>query len=255
MNEDCPERAKIVYVVTQENKLFNFSPDTLKSNLIGTLNCPGESGSPFSMSVDRNATAWVVFNDGNLYRVSTIDASCLATPFVANQSGFDVFGMGFSADSPGAITEQLYVLGGSPGGFTMGPNKLATIDLNTFKLTSIAKLSPIVFGADLSGNGNGELWGFFAGTSPPSVRQLDKTNANVGKAYLLPAADFDGIASWAFASWGGDFYLFSLAGSQTKTAVFKLDGATGVTTKVINNFGYVVVGAGVSSCAPTGKTP
>lgn len=252
---DCPDRAKIVYVVTQEDKLFSFAPDTLKTTLIGKLACPGAVGSPFSMSVDRTATAWVLYTDGALYEVSTLDAACKKTAFVPGQQKFDSFGMGFSADAPGAVSEQLYVAGGGKNGFSAGPNKLATIDIKTFQLSVVGLLNPVGSGPDLSGNGNGELWGFFASTQPPSVRQIDKTTAVTGKAFLLPGAEFSGIGSWAFASWGGDFYLFSRNSKQTSTAVYKLDGVTGAATKVIDALGSTVTGAGVSSCAPSLKAP
>ena len=37
LNSDCNERAKIVYVVTEQNDLLSFQPDTLTFKLVGKL--------------------------------------------------------------------------------------------------------------------------------------------------------------------------------------------------------------------------
>lgn len=252
--QECPDRAKMVYIVSNGDELLQFDPDGLATKLIGKLACPGALGSPFSMGVDRWATAWVLYNGGQLFQVSTLNGACQATAFQPNQQNFDVFGMAFSADAPGALTEQLYVAGGGTGGFNGGPNKLATIDLKSFLLKPLAKLNPVATGVDLSGNGNGELWGFFTSTKPPSVRQIDKVTATTISVMPLNGSDFAAISSWAFASWGGDFYLFSRNGQQPSTVVHRLD-PSGNATKVIPALGYTIVGAGVSSCAPTKPAP
>lgn len=250
---DCPEHALVVYIVSADDKLVRFSPLQVKFTPIATLSCLGEDSSPFSMSVDRQGSAWVLYNSGKVYRVNTVDGACTAMPFVPDQNGFDVFGMGFSADGPGLTTEQLYIAGGGKNGFITGPNKLATIDLQTLKVKVIATLNPAASGPDLSGNGNGELWGFFPETKPPSVRQIDKGTATTGQTFALPMAEFSGISSWAFASWGGNFYLFSRNSKQAASAVYRLSTGTGGVDKIVASLGYTVVGAGVSSCAPTMK--
>ena len=257
---DCVDRAKIIYLVSKENVLLNFNPDTKTIKKIGTLNCPAPFGStPFSMAVDRQANAYVLYQTGlgsgaGMFKVSTLDASCQKTAYIPNSKGLQVFGMAFSADAPGAVTEQLFVAGGGSGGFFSGPNKLAIIDLKTFQLQPLAKLNPVASGVDLSGNGNGELWGFFTSTKPPSVRQIDKQTATTVSSLPLAGADFAGISSWAFASWGGDFFLFSRNGLQASTVVHRLD-QSGNATKVVPALGYTIVGAGVSSCAPTKPAP
>jgi hypothetical protein len=252
--QECPDRAKMVYIVSTDDELLQFDPGVLVPKPVGKLSCPGAKGSPFSMGVDRWATAWVLYSDGQLFQVSTLDGGCKTTAFQPDQQNFDVFGMAFSADAPGALTEQLYVVGGGAAGFNGGPNKLATIDLTAFLVKPIAKLNPVATGADLSGNGNGELWGFFASTKPPSVRQIDKGTATTVSSLPLNGPDFAGISSWAFASWGGDFFLFSRNGMQPSTVVHRLD-PSGNVAKVVPALGYTIVGAGVSSCAPTKPAP
>src|SRR6185503_15224882 len=85
-----------IYVMTEENQLLSFYPPTLGFTGIGKIDCPADPGAtPFSMAVDRAGIAYVVFNDGELFRVSTLTASCKPTGFTINQNGFPtVFGMG-----------------------------------------------------------------------------------------------------------------------------------------------------------------
>ena len=69
-------------------------------------------------------------------------------------------------------------------------------------------LNPIdIRGPEFTGNSNGELWGFFPQTNPPSVSQIDKVSGAVIQSY--PLTDLSSNANaWAFAFWGGDFYIF-----------------------------------------------
>ena len=91
---DCPEDLKQIYVVTEGNDLYRFAPATLTFTRIGTLSCPSSGfATPFSMAVQRNGTAWVLFNDGIIFHVSTKDASCGATAYVPGQNGYTTFGM------------------------------------------------------------------------------------------------------------------------------------------------------------------
>src|SRR5262245_42692087 len=42
----CAERAKLVYVLSEENALYSFSPPDLTFSLIGALQCPAGGASP-----------------------------------------------------------------------------------------------------------------------------------------------------------------------------------------------------------------
>lgn len=255
---DCNARAKIVYVVTEQNVLLSFQPDKLTFKVVGTLNCPAGGGNPFSMSVDRNADAWVLYQNaisgGGIYKVSTLDASCTATKFKAGSGGtVELFGMGFSANSPGSTDETLFVAGASGANYQTVKNTLATIAFPSMALSKVATID-IAGGADLTGNAKGELFGFFPDTSPPSVRQIDKTTGfTTSKSWPLPSSSFNSTQAWAFAQWGGTFYLFFKSFSDPSTNVWTLDPVTGTVTKVKSSIGYTVVGAGVSSCAPSSK--
>ena len=75
------------------------------------------------MAIDRSAVAWVTDNDGRLFRVSTVDASCEDTGF-RNQHGFAKVGMGFAGDVTKG-TETLFVVDNSNQSITGGGQGLA----------------------------------------------------------------------------------------------------------------------------------
>ena len=56
---------------------------------------------PFSMGVDRSATAWVLYDSGELFRVDTTSLACTVTDVDVAQLGLLNFGMGFSTDTHG----------------------------------------------------------------------------------------------------------------------------------------------------------
>ncbi|HSO35287.1 MAG TPA: hypothetical protein VLT33_22315 [Labilithrix sp.] len=245
----CSEAAKLVYVVSDSNELYSFKPDTTTFTLIGTLSCPSGGATPNSMAVDRSGTAWVNFSDGGLFKVSTGDASCQATAFEKNQSGFQRFGMAFATNSATSQDETLYVVGieGVNGG-----KGLAKIDLGTMKLTTIGDFSGSLRGqgAELTGTGDGRLYGFF--TTEP-----DATLALINKATGATSADQDlnGVntgQAWAFSFWGGDFWFYTSPGAVPSTVTRKQassDGSLSVAKQDVG--GFRIVGAGVSTCAPT----
>ena len=50
---------------------------------------------------------------------------------------------------------------------------------------------------------------------------------------------------------GGNFYLFYKSQTDPSTRVFELDGKTGNVEEIMPDTGRYIVGAGVSTCAPT----
>ncbi|MBM4342425.1 MAG: hypothetical protein FJ100_03490 [Deltaproteobacteria bacterium] len=257
-SDDCPERAKIVYVVTKGNQLLSFVPDKLQFKLVGNLKCPVAGGqTPFSMSVDRQANAWVLFvslmgQGGPVMKVSTENAACQATNYQMGQQGQELFGMGFSSDAPAALTEKLFLAGTTSFNFSLqGSCTLATLDTKTMVVQTIAPLPKQLGCPDLSGNGNAELFGFFPQTNPAQVVKIDKATAQPIKSWPLPNGAFAGVEAWAFAQWGGKFWLFFKSNGDLSSSVWSLDPVTGNAAKVLANTGHIITGAGVSSCAPT----
>ncbi|MBI5534047.1 MAG: hypothetical protein HY898_15100 [Deltaproteobacteria bacterium] len=242
----CPQETQYVYVVTGDNVFYKFDPPTLMFNEIGKLSCPNTGGNtPFSMSVDRKGVAWVVFNGGKIYWVDVKTAKCTATSYVASQSGFTTFGMGFSSDSAGSIEETLYV---SQSDVTASIKGLAKINTTTLKLEPIHDYD-LIKGkrAEMTGTGDGKLFGAFEG-KPYIVAEIDKTNANILSQAPQDAIQYEPNSSnFAFAAWGGDFWLF--VGPGTSTDVFQYKPADSTTDKV-KSVDFEIVGAGVSTCAP-----
>ncbi|MBL8607703.1 MAG: hypothetical protein JNL38_10300 [Myxococcales bacterium] len=77
------------------------------------------------------------------------------------------------------------------------------------------------------------------------VGQIDKTNARVVAESALPTVEQG--QGWAFAFWGGDFYLFTAPGGGSTVTRFRpADGSV----TAVGSWPSVIVGAGVSTCAP-----
>jgi hypothetical protein len=261
---NCPDAgATFIYVVTEEFELMSFYPPTGAFTAIGALNCPvasngsGPAFTPFSMAVDKTGVAYVVYNDGELFRVSTATAACQPTSFASGQRGFTpTFGMGFSQDTTDT-GETLFVASG--GGNDAATPRLASISTSNFALRIVGNLSPAIDSPELTGTGAGDLFGFYAtsgatpcdnittGTCPDSaIGQIDKTTGRVtNQAVLFGRAQ--GTA-WAFAFWGGDFYTFT-APSSAGTIVTRFDPTDG-SAVVVAQRSDRIVGAGVSTCAP-----
>lgn len=254
LNDQCPEEARPVYVVeadvdnpSNQGKLVRFDAKTLSFTEIGQLNCPVNDGdTPFSMSVDRNANAWVLYSSGELFKVNTKTAACEATSFVPGQRGFDVFGMGFVLNRPGFPEETLYIAGGSEFDIGSGSPQFGYISFPNLEVTEIGTIGGW---PEMSGTGDAELWAFFPNTFPPRVAQVTPATGEESRAIEI---EIDGDANaWAFAHWGGRFWVFYKGFEDASTRVFEVNPDTNTVTEVISNTGRYIVGAGVSTCAPT----
>ena len=63
--------------------------------------------------------------------------------------------------------------------------------------------------------------------------------------------DVGDIDTFAFAAWGGEFWLFVRTyGMGSSTDVYRVT-ADGTLSRVLEDVGFDVVGAGVSTCAPS----
>ena len=261
----------LVYVVDEANMFLSFDPRLLPGDpfkLIGTLNC-GTNGStlqlpagpitPFSMSVDRMGRAWVEYTTGEIFNVSLTTAACTSTMYAPNSDSMALFGMGFVTDSANSNTEKLYIVG---GGRSAEPNgRLRFVDVMAGNYapqgTSTVSLASD-FSPELTGTNEGKLFGFFPViTSGPSyVQEIDKTTgAGVGMKYDLGTTGLGNqIRAWAFAQWGNRFYIFVTtqdANGVRNSTVRSIDKMTGAYKIELQNLPYYIVGAGVSTCAPS----
>jgi hypothetical protein len=207
------------------------------------------------MAVDRNAVAWVNYEDasgrGALYRVSTQDGSCLGE--VAPLSG-DWFQVGMGYATSGA-TETLYVASTQSG-------RLGSVDA-LGNVTTVGSFTGALAGqsAELTGSGDGRLYGFFTSaarpgqgtggnmTSPVEVAEVEKATGATPSPQALPAVETP--LDWAFSLWGGRFYLYTWRQGQASSSVNEYDPTTGaVDPSYMTDIGFRIVGAGVSTCAP-----
>jgi hypothetical protein len=234
--DGCADDTKLVYLLGKSKELYRFDPAALALSQVGVLSCPAGAATPFSMSVDRSGVAWVLYNDGQLFHVDTKTAACTATDYVPNQLGHKTFGMGFAANGPGSLQESLFVA---------TEDGVGEIDTQTLTLSAHGSFG-FSAAAELTGTGDGQLYGFFFGF-PPYIAELDKANSN-----FLTQTDLDTIdvgSGFAFAFWGGDFWVFT-AENSSSSKIDRYQPSSGATTTVKTNLGFKVVGAGVSTCAP-----
>jgi hypothetical protein len=269
-NSCTADGVDLVYVVDEQNDFMAFDPRKLPGNpftTIGTLACPDNGTSiqqppgtamPFSMSVDRDGKAWVLYTTGELFEVSLQNAACTKANNTVNASNMALFGMGFVTDTAGGMTEKLFLAG---GGHAAQPNgRLAYDD------THGGNLTPQVVGTltaqsdyspELTGTNEAKLYGFYPEVTtnkPAYVQEIDKTSgAPVGQTWNLGTAPLDTVRDWAFAQWGGTFYVFVTTVDNlgnTNSTVRSVNRATNQYQIVLQNLTFNIDGAGVSTCAP-----
>ena len=246
LSGDCSDASKLVYVASDANDLYSFAPDKLTFTKLGRLDCP--SSTVNSMAVDRSGTAWVNYDDGLVYKVAIATLKCEATAYAPGQGGFTkVLGMGFSTDAAGSASETLYVADNHNGGKGKGVGR---VELATMTMTPLGPYTAELAGSDaeLTGTGDARLFGFFT-TSPAHFAPIDKSNGQTPTATLLPTVDASS-GGYAFSFWGGDFWFYTASDTDT-TKVTHYVTKDGTASVVLSDIGFVIVGAGVSTCAPT----
>ena len=265
-----------MYVLSGDYTLYSFNPAALKFTKIGQLDCPTKEtmvqvdgcpvteNSPNSMAVDRSGTAWVGYQNGELFKVDTSNAKCTATGYEYGQQGFDKYGMGFSSDQAGGTAESLYLIGekftidscdfGEPSGLGTVGRGLVKLDTSTLAVTKVGDFSGDLHGqsGELTGGGDGKLVGFFT-TSPAVYAEIDKTNAATTHEKSLNTVDLGGQQyAFAFSYWGGDFWFYSSNGTTPSKVTRVHTSSDGKEeTAIADVGGFQIVGAGVSTCAPT----
>jgi hypothetical protein len=270
IDDGCSDAAKLIYVIDDNGTFSSFKPnlqDVTKSVFtdLGMLNCNAPSGyQPFSMSVDRNAVAWVEYVDqgiggllggspNKIYQVDTTKLTCTDSGFTGGQSGFEQFGMGFVSNAAGSTDETLFVAGSSMVGSS---TTLGTLD--TMKLTVTSTGGMLTGDPELTGTGAGELWAFFPDKSNPRVSKLDKMSGAESSPIALGSNVAGNAASWAFGFYGGDFFVFlakQTGGGTGMGATTVYHVTTGGLKDQLDTMTRHIVGAGVSTCAPVVPPP
>jgi hypothetical protein len=188
-------------------------------------------------------------------------AACADPGFSPNQLGLGNFGMAFVSRSQTDPCDKLYGIAGAwnmlpydcPG---QGCGKLAVASPTALAFSEVGPVD--YFGAELTGTGDGRLFAFVH-ANPAKLVQLDKeAGAELDSVSLSGVALTD---AFALAFWGGDFYIFTEANDtvpqfpEPPSKVYKLDwdesdGNGKAVTTYVNQAPILVVGAGVSTCAP-----
>jgi hypothetical protein len=150
--------------------------------------------------------------------------------------------MGYAADSDGG--ETLYV---AESDFSMKSKGLARLDTSQFTLDFIGKFSPPIQRAELTGTGDGRLFAYSPNDpgAGSHIYEIDRHDAAVLADHPLEAGGGD--FSYAFAFWGGVFYVFT--GMSGSSEVTRWD-PVGESESHFDTVDAVIVGAGVSTCAP-----
>jgi hypothetical protein len=245
----CADDNKDVFVIAQDRTFYSFHPPTLAFASKGLLDCPTGGALPTSMAVDREGFAWVRYSDGTVWKVDTKDLSCEPTKYEPQTEAFVKFGMGFATETKGGSTEVLYLSDSNGAG-------LAKLNTQTLGLSFIGAETGDLAGTpcELTGTGDGKLYGFFT-SSPAHVAELSKATGDVIKDY--PLANVYAGTAWAFSFYGGQFYIYTSAdgGRLPRNGggsdVTKFDPVSGSIEVVKTKIGFTIVGAGVSTCAPT----
>ena len=234
---------ELVYTIDTEHVLSSFDPKLLPNDpfhKVGTLSCDANT-TPNSMAVDRMGVAWINYHSGFVHRASIIDGKCVpgAKPIGAPKA----FGMGFVTDGAGAETEKLFVASIEDTGFAE-----LEIAANRPKWRPVGNFSGPK-NPELTGTGGGQLFGFFPSDDGEAfISEIEKTSgALIGKRTKV-GAPVGHVEAWAFAHWGGKFYVFVTI--EGNSMVIEVDPKTGESKRVRENLPARIVGAGVSTCAP-----
>jgi hypothetical protein len=158
--------------------------------------------------------------------------------------------MGFVSDAVGTSSETLFISGGSF--LSPGKGNLGSINKTSLMTTSLGALPDTEYGPELTGTGKAELYAYFPGDNT-FVAQLEKSSGAILRMWPLPGTG-ETVRAWAFAHWGGRFYVFlttldSMTGLPN-SRILMFTPADGKLTTVLDHLPYIIVGAGVSTCAP-----
>ncbi|CAN96230.1 MULTISPECIES: hypothetical protein [Sorangium] len=246
----CSELTHHIYLVSPDRKFYSFHPANLELHLIGKLSCG--AGNPLSMAVDRNGVAWIVDLDGAVVRLDIATGRCEKTPFQKGpDEPFRHFGMAFVADDvPGR--ETLYVRDADlfPDADEPAPVRtLGVFDTTTYTILPVG--AGAGGNADLTGTGDGHLFGFVK-DGPIGAARVSEFDKITGAALSeTPLAGVTIGSSWAFATWGGDFWFFVTTDFES-ASVYRYDpDSQAPPVLVVPLLLTAVIGAGVSTCVPT----
>ena len=255
--DNCPCVAdnEDIHVLSSIGSIWSFDPTDASFDFITDVSCGGMTET-FSMGVSRKARAWVQYSSGDIFTVDLKEpgSPCKDPGFDNDHPLFPNFGMAFVANSVDDPCDKLYAHSGiEPGLIGQDVGALGVIDPKTLVLSEIASID-YAWG-ELSGTGDGRLFAF-QGDAPPHISEYDKTTGAVLGTWPLPG--LENPDAFAFAYWGGDFYLFMTRAEDFGTGNSRVihvdfdesEGDGKAITTIVEDAPIRIVGAGVSTCAP-----
>ncbi len=208
---------------------------------MGTISCPGTASFPNSMAVARSGLAYVGFMDGSLFKVRVATAECQSTPFAVDQSGFAEFGMGYVRDDEGD-GETLYVASQDD------PSRLAWIDTGSFVLHVIGPFTMDVTTPELRARAPVSCL-----LSKPSTTMIRRSSRSTRRRPLssqnLYSLALSAGTRGHFHSGEKPFTRSLDRRAARDSVVTRFRPSDGSIVRVAAT-DEVIVGAGVSTCAP-----
>ncbi|MFT5353627.1 MAG: hypothetical protein ACI9KE_000827 [Polyangiales bacterium] len=264
-SDDCrDENNRKIFVLTTdlgelpyESHLFRFDPADASYTRIGQVECDVDGSFLRSMAVDRTGNAWATDSRGFLYQVSTTTAACVKSSFATEQEGVRNFGMGYASIGESSA-ERLYITATGTwwtGAPEIAYRRLAVIDTSALSVETIGELeAPTPANMELTGTGDGRLFGMVVDVRNlrnviTTIEELDPTTGATMASQTVPV---EAQSGFAFAQWGGDFWLFTANDSEEARVIqFRFEDAS-VVNMIDTDLEVpgTIIGAGVSTCAP-----
>ena len=238
---DCKGLEDAIYVIDRDSEaIYYYDTREAEFNHVGDLDCGQFAGQPASMSIARDGFAYVRYYDDTLYSVNLDTMECEETSY---ESDFGHFGMGFATINANGWRDELYVANRS---------QLARLDVANWTMENVGRLPSQ---SELTGNRLGQLWAILPLETPARVVELNKENARIERSINLERFPNPyTIDTFAFANWGGDFFIFVRQnGMGESTRVLRVSGSDGSTQVDAEDTGLNIVGAGVSTCATAAR--
>ena len=241
-----------VFVLSITAELWKFFPMNNSFTKLGNLSC-NLPPATFSMAVDRLGFAWVQYSGGELRTIDVTDVTkCTDPGYAVGQMGITNFGMAFVSNSESDACDRIY--GNRATGIPEGNavSDFFAIDPMSLNVAPVGKSN---YGtAEVTGTGDGRAF-LFAGANPAKLVEIDKATGKTLSVIPLPGVELG--SAWAFAFFGGDFYFFTNSKNGPGSEVTHIDyddsdnnGKQDITV-VVPDAPISIVGAGVSTCAPT----
>ena len=227
----CADATPKAYLCDDGDTLYTFDPTTLVTTPIGQFSCP-TGAIPWTMTVDGAGSAYLIYDDWNVYRVDLATLACTQTPYVPGQLGFT--GEEGIAVAAVAGVDRFFVFGANPA------PTLAVSDLTSFVLSPVGPVTPPngEFPVAIQGDAFGNL---YALSQDSTFFELGSATADVTH---LDHVSLPGGGNWAVMAYGDQIYLFGAGGT-----VGRYDpSAQQLTT--LGSVGFSVIGASATPCVP-----